>query len=287
MRKIVVIIAMCLIFIAISTSCTQNVSLPSDQNKMSKSDTQISTESSTQTSEFSETTTETSKSETSFITTTSSVTTISETETATSVSLTATSPALTTTVPVTTTTAVPVTTMTAVPATTAAAVTTTVPITTTAAVTTAKTEVKLITPEKLKPLANEIFRLTNEERKKAGVTEFKSYTLLSNAAQIRADECSKNKTLEHKRPDGRACDTVLDELNLKAKCSWWGENAAYCSTEPTAEFIVGTWMKSQGHKDNMLMSRYTHVGIGVSVADNGAYYFIQVFAEQKKNTDWQ
>ena len=106
-------------------------------------------------------------------------------------------------------------------------------------------------------------------------------------AQIRADECSKNKTLEHKRPDGRACDTVLDELNLKAKCSWWGENAAYCSTEPTAEFIVGTWMKSQGHKDNMLMSRYTHVGIGVSVADNGAYYFIQVFAEQKKNTDWQ
>lgn len=279
MRKIVVIIAMCLIFIAISTSCTQNVSLPSDQNKMSKSDTQISTESSTQTSEFSETTTETSKSETSFITTTSSVTTISETETATSVSLTATSPALTTTVPVTTTTAVP--------ATTAAAVTTTVPITTTAAVTTAKTEVKLITPEKLKPLANEIFRLTNEERKKAGVTEFKSYTLLSNAAQIRADECSKNKTLEHKRPDGRACDTVLDELNLKAKCSWWGENAAYCSTEPTAEFIVGTWMKSQGHKDNMLMSRYTHVGIGVSVADNGAYYFIQVFAEQKKNTDWQ
>lgn len=279
MRKIVVIIAMCLIFIAISTSCTQNVSLPSDQNKMSKSDTQISTESSTQTSEFSETTTETSKSETSFITTTSSVTTISETETATSVSLTATSPALATTVPVTTTTAVP--------ATTAAAVTTTVPITTTAAVTTAKTEVKLITPEKLKPLANEIFRLTNEERKKAGVTEFKSYTLLTNAAQIRADECSKNKTLEHKRPDGRACDTVLDELNLKAKCSWWGENAAYCSTEPTAEFIVGTWMKSQGHKDNMLMSRYTHVGIGVSVADNGAYYFIQVFAEQKKNTDWQ
>lgn len=272
MRKIVVIIAMCLIFIAISTSCTQNVSFPSDQNKMSKSDTQISTESSTQTSEFSETTTETSKSETSFITTTSSVTTISETETATSVSLTAT---------------VPVTTTTAVPATTAAAVTTTVPITTTAAVTTAKTEVKLITPEKLKPLANEIFRLTNEERKKAGVTEFKSYTLLTNAAQIRADECSKNKTLEHKRPDGRACDTVLDELNLKAKCSWWGENAAYCSTEPTAEFIVGTWMKSQGHKDNMLMSRYTHVGIGVSVADNGAYYFIQVFAEQKKNTDWQ
>ena len=170
---------------------------------------------------------------------------------------------------------------TAVPAATSA------PVTTTAAVTTAKTEVKLITSEKLKPLADEIFRLTNEERKKAGVTEFKSYTLLSNAAQIRADECSKNKTLEHKRPDGRPCDTVLDELNLKAKCSWWGENAAYCSTEPTAEFIVGTWMKSQGHKDNLLMSRYTHVGIGVSVADNGAYYFIQVFAQQKKNTDWQ
>ena len=285
MKKIVVIFALCLIFIATSTSCTQSMSLSSDENRISDSDTQISSESLTQTLEFSETTIAVSEPETSSIATTSPVTTISEISTTTSVPLTTIQPVKA--AMITSTTIAPVTTTTAAPVTTAVPAATSAPVTTTAAVTTAKTEVKLITPEKLKPLADEIFRLTNEERKKAGVTEFKSYTLLSNAAQIRADECSKNKTLEHKRPDGRACDTVLDELNLKAKCSWWGENAAYCSTEPTAEFIVGTWMKSQGHKDNMLMSRYTHVGIGVSVADNGAYYFIQVFAEQKKNTDWQ
>ena len=285
MKKIVVIFALCLIFIATSTSCTQSMSLSSDENRISDSDTQISSESSTQTLEFSETTIAVSEPETSSIATTSPVTTISEISTTTSVPLTTIQQVKA--AMVTSTTIAPVTTTTAAPVTTAVPAATSAPVTTTAAVTTAKTEVKLITPEKLKPLADEIFRLTNEERKKAGVTEFKSYTLLSNAAQIRADECSKNKTLEHKRPDGRPCDTVLDELNLKAKCSWWGENAAYCSTEPTAEFIVGTWMKSQGHKDNMLMSRYTHVGIGVSVADNGAYYFIQVFAEQKKNTDWQ
>ncbi|HNX63975.1 MAG TPA: CAP domain-containing protein [Oscillospiraceae bacterium] len=284
MRKIVIFIAICLIFIATSTSCTQSMSLSSDENKISDSDTQISSESLTQTLEFSETTIAVSEPETSSIATTSPVTIISEINTTTSVPLTTIQPVKA--AMVTSTTIVPVTTTTAAPVTTAVPAATSAPVTTTA-VTTAKTEVKLITPEKLKPLADEIFRLTNEERKKAGVTEFKSYTLLSNAAQIRADECSKNKTLEHKRPDGRPCDTVLDELNLKAKCSWWGENAAYCSTEPTAEFIVGTWMKSQGHKDNMLMSRYTHVGIGVSVADNGAYYFIQVFAQQKKNTDWQ
>lgn len=280
MKNVIFIFLLSLILVLILTSCTQSMSLSSTENSISDFDTQIFSESSTQTLEFSETTTALSELETSSIPTTSPVTTISETETTTAV------PPATTIPPVkavmtSTTTVTPVTMTTTVPA------VTTVPVTTAAAVTTVKTEVKLITPEKLKPLADEIFRLTNEERKKAGVPEFKSYTLLSNAAQIRADECSKNKTLEHKRPDGRPCDTVLDELNLKTKCSWWGENAAYCSTEPTAEFIVGTWMKSQGHKDNLLMSRYTHVGIGVSVADNGAYYFIQVFAQQKKNTDWQ
>lgn len=75
-------------------------------------------------------------------------------------------------------------------------------------------------------------------------------------------------------------------MNLKSKCSWWGENAAYCSEKPKADFIMNLWMNSSGHKANILMERYTHVGIGVAVSSDGGYYFIQEFAEQKRNTVW-
>lgn len=44
-----------------------------------------------------------------------------------------------------------------------------------------------------------------------------------------------------------------------------------------AETVVGLWIKSEGHRKNLL-SRQNFCAIAVAISDNGNYYFTQLFA---------
>jgi len=208
---------------------------------------------------------------------TASVTTTVQTTTATvaTTAVTTAAPKLTTAAITTVTTSPKVTT----PVTTTFPVTT-IPITATAVTTTAPIVPTI--PADLKDFADEIFRLTNVERVKAGLPKLERFTLLDNAAQCRAVECATNQTLSHTRPDGREFKTVLEDFGLIKQCSWWSENVGACSVKPTAQFAVDQWMNSQGHKENLLRDKHTHVGIGVAVGKNGWYYYTQAYIQLKK-----
>lgn len=136
-------------------------------------------------------------------------------------------------------------------------------------------------------LASEIFTLTNQVRAANGLAPLQSYSVLTQAAQLRAEESAQNKTIDHVRADGRAFHTILDDLGLKPKCSWWSENAAYSSVKPEAQFMIDSWMAStMGHKENILREKDTHLAVGVAVSSDGGYYFIQEFVQQKAGKSW-
>jgi len=77
-------------------------------------------------------------------------------------------------------------------------------------------------------------------------------------------------------------------MGLKQYFRWWGENQAAWSkgntnNKPSATYVVDTlWMKSQGHKENMLRENYNYIGVGVAKSSDGWYYFVQEFAETKR-----
>ena len=89
---------------------------------------------------------------------------------------------------------------------------------------------------------------------------------LAAAANERAEEIAE--VFAHTRPDGTDCFTVLDEYGIKIWAA--GENIAGYYSDP--EEVVEAWMNSQGHRENILDSYFSHIGVGVYEDDDGCVY---------------
>lgn len=124
---------------------------------------------------------------------------------------------------------------------------------------------------------NEVLRLVNIERAGAGLDPLKLDTKLCAAAQTRAVEISTQTEIEHTRPNGTECFTVLDEMNISYYYA--GENIAGGYLTPEA--VVQGWMNSEGHRKNILDPYYNKIGIGFYKKDNSKYqyYWSQFFIQ--------
>lgn len=105
--------------------------------------------------------------------------------------------------------------------------------------------------------ANEVLRLVNVQRSKAGLPLYKTTQTLSSAASKRAQEI--NRSFSHTRPNGTGFSTVLKEYGISYTAA--GENIA--SGQRTPQEVVNAWMKSPGHRANILNVKFKKIGIGV------------------------
>jgi len=99
--------------------------------------------------------------------------------------------------------------------------------------------------------------LVNAERAKQGISPLAVDADVMEAAQVRAKEIQSS--FSHTRPDGRSCFTALDEAG--ASYSGAGENIAL--GQKTPEQVVNDWMNSEGHRKNILNSKFKSIGVGV------------------------
>lgn len=106
--------------------------------------------------------------------------------------------------------------------------------------------------------AKEIYDATNAERVAAGLPELTWSDELAEAADVRAGEIIND--FSHIRPDGTKC-YVLNSLIF-------GENIAR-GPHATGEEFVSRWMGSEGHKENILCSQYTLIGVGTRCTEQG------------------
>ncbi len=114
---------------------------------------------------------------------------------------------------------------------------------------------------------NEVLRLVNVERQKAGLTALKSNTVLNTVAAKRAAEIKVEFSHSYKGSSGRA-GAWLDYY----KFNWntWGENIA--AGQKTPQEVVNAWMNSSGHRKNILNKNYKQLGIAFNDR-----YWVQVF----------
>lgn len=117
----------------------------------------------------------------------------------------------------------------------------------------------------------EVLRLVNIERAKAGKQPLSSDMNLNQAAQVRAQEIVR--AFSHTRPDGRDCFTAMKEAGVSYRAA--GENIAMGQRTP--EQVVAGWMDSDGHRENILSDRFGRLGVGYHV-ENGRAYWVQMFA---------
>lgn len=134
-------------------------------------------------------------------------------------------------------------------------------------------------PETNKPETNveisevieEVAKLVNQERKKAGLPSLTLNVKACNAATIRAKETQQS--FSHTRPNGKNFSTALKEANISF--SGAGENIAW--GQKTAQAVMKDWMNSPGHRANILNAKYTQIGIGYVLNDSGIPYWTQLF----------
>ncbi|MBO4289190.1 MAG: Ig-like domain-containing protein [Lachnospiraceae bacterium] len=121
--------------------------------------------------------------------------------------------------------------------------------------------------------AFEVLELVNEERTNRGLSALKMDKELLACAMQRAAELSIMNS--HTRPSGEHC---LDISDLA-----WGENIAVNQDSP--EMVMGWdvgWMGSDGHRENILNTRWSSIGIGaVTVTTEGQKqcFWCQLFGE--------
>ena len=118
-----------------------------------------------------------------------------------------------------------------------------------------------------------IFNKVNEERTKAGVAPLTYNTTMEKYARIKSQDMGDNNYFSHTDLNGNNITAKMkaDGVTYKA----WGENIAYIAgvTDPTAlanQFMTN-WMNSQGHKENILSTKFSSIGVGVYKIGNKVY----------------
>ena len=118
--------------------------------------------------------------------------------------------------------------------------------------------------------ADEVLRLVNIERSKAGLSALTTNATLKAAADKRAQETKVS--FSHTRPNGSKFSTVLQEYGISYRTA--GENIAYGQRSP--QEVVNGWMNSPGHRANILNGSFGKIGIGV-YQSGGVIYWSQLF----------
>jgi uncharacterized protein YkwD len=121
--------------------------------------------------------------------------------------------------------------------------------------------------------ADEVVRLTNVERAKAGCGPLTVDARLAASAQAHTADMAQNNYFSHTSLDGR---TMVDRIRATGfPLTAVGENIAAGGT--TAAQTMDMWMNSPGHRANILKCSYTQIGVGYAEGGSYRYYWTQDF----------
>jgi uncharacterized protein YkwD len=104
----------------------------------------------------------------------------------------------------------------------------------------------------------QVLQLTNTERAKAGCGPLRTNSALTKAADLHATDMVVHHYFDHNSQDGRSPFTRMKAAGFSGGAM--AENIAVGYKSAAA--VVDGWMKSEGHRKNILNCDYTMIGIG-------------------------
>ncbi|MFG2500646.1 sigma-70 family RNA polymerase sigma factor [Streptomyces sp. NPDC048441] len=114
----------------------------------------------------------------------------------------------------------------------------------------------------------EVTRLVNVERAKSGCGALTQNSKLGKAAQGHSDDMAERDFFDHTNPDG---DDPGDRVTAAGyRWSTYGENIAAGQGTPAA--VMDSWMKSPGHRANILNCSFKEIGIGYRQGAGGPWW---------------
>lgn len=124
-----------------------------------------------------------------------------------------------------------------------------------------------------------VFEATNAERRKAGLSPLVVDATLVAIARKRSRDMAARAYFSHVTPEGTDVFALM-RVNRVAFAAA-GENLArnnYAPAEAPGVAMKG-WLKSAGHRANLLNTAFGHLGVGMATAKDGEVYLTQVFTD--------
>jgi len=115
-----------------------------------------------------------------------------------------------------------------------------------------------------------VLTLTNAERHKKRLTALKHDPMLQIAARVHSVDMLENNFFDHVSPEGRTSHDRIaivhrQLIGLTGENIWQAQGYDVNNAKQIAELAVDSWMKSPGHRENILRKTYTHLGVGATV----------------------
>ena len=137
---------------------------------------------------------------------------------------------------------------------------------------------EVVDNDTLEEYAQEVVRLTNEERAKAGLPALKVNDKLMQAAAIRAEEISEK--FSHIRPNGADTSTICDQVGIELTARViFAENIVKSTiwNDDIAADNMKAWMNSEGHRNQILRTDLSEIGVAYYIASDGTVCCTQLF----------
>jgi uncharacterized protein YkwD len=140
-------------------------------------------------------------------------------------------------------------------------------------------------PASWKAFESEVLTRTNQRRAAGAVCGGVAYPavpslsmdpLLRQAARCHSLDMTLNHFLGHVGSNGESLEDRVEDAGYEG--FGFGENIAEGHTTPNQ--VMGDWMASAGHCENIMWSTFTEIGIGLVLLDNPAFkaHWTQDFA---------
>lgn len=115
-----------------------------------------------------------------------------------------------------------------------------------------------------------VITYTNKHRVNHHLVKLKAQSCVDRYAESHARWMARNRTLKH-----QSMSRILNECNLRRV----GENIA--SGFSSGPKTVSAWMRSPGHRANILKSSYRIIGVGAVQDSRGRWWVSQVFGTKR------
>ncbi|WP_019891191.1 CAP domain-containing protein [Streptomyces purpureus] len=117
-------------------------------------------------------------------------------------------------------------------------------------------------------LAQQIVDMVNAERAKSGCGPVTANSKLTKAAQRHSDDMAARDYYAHSTPEGVGPGERITAAGYR--WSTYGENIF--KSPKDARTAMAGWMKSPGHRDNILNCSFKEIGVGINLRSNGPWW---------------
>ncbi|MGI8728694.1 MAG: CAP domain-containing protein [Solirubrobacteraceae bacterium] len=119
-------------------------------------------------------------------------------------------------------------------------------------------------PGELKQARTATLCLLNRERAERGLPPLIEDARLTRASQLHSDDMGERDFYAHETPDGVGPSVRVYAQGLSDDATTVAENIHWnTGHRATPKQIVRDWMDSPGHRENILRTEVTHVGVGI------------------------